>query len=154
MDLRKRAMTLLPSTAPTARNCWRSLRQGRPLARRQQKGAAKFIVRLSEVSRWTAQAGSTYLMQLTGPGETRGRCTAKAPLRAPPQRHDISSMVFHLDRQYEPSGHAGVLYGGAPSGEAAPPGVPQSSLGYILAPPVENPPAVESESVSQVGNPT
>ena len=82
-----------------------------------------------------------------------GKFIEKATFKAVPQRGRISAMVFDPDHQYEPSRHAGVLYAGAPEGIPGAKPV-QSALGYILAPPEEIPPQVESESVSQVGNTT
>jgi WD40-like Beta Propeller Repeat len=83
--------------------------------------------------------------QLACNGE--GKFAEKANFKAVPQRSEISAMVFNPDRQYESSRHAGVLYAGAPSWSIA----KESALGYILAPPVEVPPVVVSEAVSQVG---
>jgi hypothetical protein len=89
--------------------------------------------------------------QLACNGE--GKFVEKDAFSAVPQRAEISAMVFNPDRQYEPGRHSGVLYVGAPSGVPTAK-TPQSALGYILAPPVEVPPEVASESVSQVGNTT
>ncbi len=71
-----------------------------------------------------------------------------------PERDDLWGLAFDPVAQYSPSRPAGVLYGGAPNpvpnsgvgeGEKG-----QSSLGYIFAPPEENPPEVGAESVSAV----
>jgi hypothetical protein len=68
-----------------------------------------------------------------------------------PERDDLFALALDPAREFSPGRPAGVLYGGAP--EAVPPigpGEPgQSSLGYIFAPPEENPPVIEAESVSK-----
>jgi hypothetical protein len=70
-----------------------------------------------------------------------------------PVRAELYGLAFDPERQL--SGRLpGVLYGGAPqpvSAEGIPGGEPgQSSLGYVLAHPVELPPEVKSQSVTHV----
>jgi hypothetical protein len=89
--------------------------------------------------------------QLACNGE--GKFVEKAAFKAEPQHYEISAMVFNPERQYDPNRKAGVLYAGAPQGLGGVKPV-QSSLGYILAHPLELSPQVESESASQLGNTT
>jgi hypothetical protein len=71
-----------------------------------------------------------------------------------PERDDIKAMAFDPLRQFAPGREAGVLYGAAPGGTpgsgtgTGEPG--QSALGYIFVPAEENPPVIESESISGV----
>jgi hypothetical protein len=65
-----------------------------------------------------------------------------------PHRKEISAMAFNPSRQFAPARPPGVLYAGSPSFEGGKSG--ESAIGYILAPPEEIPPEVNSESVTQV----
>jgi hypothetical protein len=74
-----------------------------------------------------------------------------------PERDDIYGLAFNPIRKFDPSRAPGVLYGAAPSpipgtGGTGQPGA--SALGYIFAQVQEDPPIVESESVSHVTSTT
>jgi hypothetical protein len=69
-----------------------------------------------------------------------------------PERGELTALAFDPSRRFVSLRAPGVLYGGAaepvPTIGKGEPG--QSSLGYIFAPVLENPPVVESEAVSGV----
>lgn len=75
------------------------------------------------------------------------------PSTVKPERNDLFALAFDPNRHFSPSREAGILYGGTPSstpstGGKGEPG--QSALGYIFVPVKEDPPVVESETVSRV----
>jgi hypothetical protein len=74
-----------------------------------------------------------------------------------PERGELRAMTMDPLRKYEPERPAGMLYGATPLavpdiGSGGEPGA--GPLGYILAPPKEFSPSVESESVSDVTSST
>jgi len=83
-------------------------------------------------------------------GEFEGGIVAE--IEVAPERADLWGLTLDPARKFSPSRPAGILYGAAPGPVPdVGPGEPgQSSLGYIFAPAEENPPSVESESVSKV----
>ena len=66
---------------------------------------------------------------------------------AAPERASLFGLAFDATNRFTPSRGEGILYGGAPSAGKE---KEQSSLGYIFALPEENPPVIESQSVSRV----
>ncbi|MDX6600925.1 MAG: hypothetical protein QOF13_127 [Solirubrobacterales bacterium] len=86
-----------------------------------------------------------------------GKFVEKAAFNATPQRGDLEALAVDPVRQYEPSRPAGVLYAAAyeatpKTGSGGEPGA--GPLGYVLSPPKEFPPLVESESASSVTSST
>jgi hypothetical protein len=73
-----------------------------------------------------------------------------------PVRAEIKGMVVNPALNWDPDRPAGVLYAGAPEScpqvGNCPDGGAQSSLGYILAPPVSHLPVIEAQSVTRVGS--
>jgi hypothetical protein len=99
------------------------------------------------------------------PCDAEGKFLELSSFSAVPQRANLEALAFNPTLKCGPSNFkpgvceqerpAGVLYAGTP--EATPPvgsgGEPgQSSLGYILAPPVSHVPVIESESVTRISS--
>jgi hypothetical protein len=84
--------------------------------------------------------------------EETGEFEVTSQVEVKPERDDLWGMVFDPVRKLGPTRGIGTLYGAAPGSEPVfgkgEPGF--GSLGYIFAPSAENPPEVESESVSKV----
>jgi hypothetical protein len=89
--------------------------------------------------------------QLTCNGE--GKFVEVAAFGVAPERGEIEAMTMDGGRKYDPGRSAGVLYAATPyqtpiTGSGGEPGA--GPLGYVLARAKENPPEVESESVTNV----
>ena len=88
-----------------------------------------------------------------GPCNGEGKFVEIDRFGVSPERGAIEALAFDPVRRFVPSREPGVLYGATPEpvpniGGSGEPG--QSALGYIFAPVREDPPAVKSESVTDV----
>jgi hypothetical protein len=88
-----------------------------------------------------------------------GKFTEVGSFGPVPKRNYIGAMAVDPNRQFEPSRPAGILYAGSPGGEGGKtegefpdPVFVESALGYVFAPPVAVPPAVESQSASGISS--
>jgi hypothetical protein len=83
-----------------------------------------------------------------------GKFTEIGTIEVKPERDDLWGLAYDPKRKFSAGRPPGVLYGGAP-GPVPTSGVGKgepgtTSLGYSFAPAEENPPVIESESVSKV----
>lgn len=93
------------------------------------------------------------LIHQLGPCEG-GEFKETGTIEVSPERDDLSGLAFDPSREYSLDRPLGLLYGAAP-GPVPSSGVGKgepgtAALGYSFAPSEEHPPAVESESVSEV----
>ena len=85
-----------------------------------------------------------------------GKFTEVEAIVTTPKRTELTGMAIDPVTQFGPGRPTGVLYAGAPTGEegetkgSGSDRESESSMGYVLAPPVEAPPVIVSEAASSV----